>query len=69
MLGRYIYGLRYGHRSELFPPPREADTLELCKAQRPFRELIETGFFGGRWERVLELRAIVLSVASHHRWS
>jgi hypothetical protein len=68
-LGRYIYGLRYGHRSELFPPPREADTLELCKAQQPFRELIETGFFSGRWERVLELRAIVLNVASHHRWS
>lgn len=67
--GRYISQLRWGHRGEVLPRPREADSIDLCKTQQSFRDLIEAGFFGGNWERVLELRAIALNVASHHLWS
>lgn len=68
-LGRYVYTLKHGgHRSPLYPPINQQDSPELCKAQVAFQTLIQAGFFGGRWERVLELRKLVLGVAFHSAW-
>lgn len=66
--GRFVYTLRGGHRSALYPPVNQNDSLDLCRAQAPFQELIRAGFFSGKWERVMELRKILLTMASHPSW-
>jgi hypothetical protein len=57
--GRYVYLFMYNSTSPLFPPGMSEDSVDLCKGQKPFESLISAGYFGGKWERILELRSII----------
>jgi hypothetical protein len=69
-LGRYIYKLTHlGIRSDLYPSLHDPDNVERVRSQQPFAELLAAGFFGGKAERVLELRQALLKTAMSGRYS